>query len=343
MWEHETQLRFKSSCCRIKSLGILFPHITTIHSAVNEYPGTDGWICEWIFFAQYLQLGWMLPKEVEMALEWTCLPEGEVLSSLNSPKDWIPCCIRTFLYLRSSYRCCGSLEQFWWTESEQHQRSLQLDRCCLSPLCVFVITRHNCLASKPVMVLLQIHWIHDWNRHCKTCNDEWWWGENVTLDWKTNFYRCSNKSVLVLNGNGFCFGNLLYYYFFYLSFVKFPCASFLSSFLFHKHAVVKKSTSFIWVQPCGKKCILLKRRYIWFGDSMIFLSRIAKFVCVWSMSLKQFYVTCVFVWDSMKDSACWHLWWTSPCLTGWWPPLSTPPSSCGASWSAMMATSSCVR
>ena len=26
---------------------------------------------------------------------------------------------------------------------------------------------------------------------------------------KTHFYRCSNKSVLVLNGNGFCFGNLL--------------------------------------------------------------------------------------------------------------------------------------
>ena len=34
-------------------------------------------------------------------------------------------------------------------------------------------------------------------------------GENVKLDSKTNFYRCFNKSVLVLNGNGFCFGNLL--------------------------------------------------------------------------------------------------------------------------------------
>ena len=34
-------------------------------------------------------------------------------------------------------------------------------------------------------------------------------GDNVTLDSKTHFYRCSTKSVLVLNGNGFCFGNLL--------------------------------------------------------------------------------------------------------------------------------------
>ena len=169
--------------------------------------------------------------------------------------------------------------------------------------------------------------------------------ENVTLDWKTNFCRCSNKSVLVLNGNGFCFGNLLYYYFFIYPLLSFPVHPSCHPSYFHKHAVIKKSTSFIWVQPCGKKCILLKRSYIWFVDSMISLSRIAKFVCVWSMSLKQFYVTCVFVfaWDRMKDSACWHLSWTNPCLTGWWPPPSTPPSSCGASRSAMMAASSRVR
>ena len=134
-----------------------------------------------------------------------------MLSKLNSPKDSIPCCIRTYLYLRSSYRCCRSQEQFWWIKSDQHQGSLQLDRCCLSPLCVFVqvgvITRHNHLASKPVMVLLEIYCIYYWNRHCKNCNDEWWVGG--VSHWKTNFYRCSNKSVLVLNGICFCFGNPL--------------------------------------------------------------------------------------------------------------------------------------
>ena len=46
------------------------------------------------------------------------------------------------------------------------------------------ITKHNRLASKPVIVLLEIHRIHDWHRY-------------------------SNKSVLMLNGNGFYFGNLL--------------------------------------------------------------------------------------------------------------------------------------
>ena len=96
-------------------------------------------------------------------------------------------------------------------------------------------------ASKPVMVLLQIHWIHDWNRHCKTCNDEWWWGRECHIRLKTNFYRCSNKSVLVLNGNGFCFGNLLYYFFFIYPLLSFP----VHPSYFHKHAVVKKSTSFI--------------------------------------------------------------------------------------------------
>ena len=93
-----------------------------------------------------------------------------MLSTLNSPKDWIPCCIRTFLYLRSSYRCCGSLEQFWWTESEQHQGSLQLDRCCLSPLC---------LASKPVMVLIGFMTGTD---IAKPVMMNGGGGENVTLD-----------------------------------------------------------------------------------------------------------------------------------------------------------------
>ena len=40
----DSQLRepwFKSSCYRIKAFAILFPHITTVHSAVNEYPGRD--------------------------------------------------------------------------------------------------------------------------------------------------------------------------------------------------------------------------------------------------------------------------------------------------------------
>ena len=36
-----TELGFKSNCCCIKALTILFPHITTVHPAVNEYPGTD--------------------------------------------------------------------------------------------------------------------------------------------------------------------------------------------------------------------------------------------------------------------------------------------------------------
>ena len=74
---------------------------------------------------------------------------------------------------------------------------------------VGVITRHNRLASKPVMVLLEIHWTHDWTIHLKNCNGEWWGKENVTLNLKTNFYRCSNKSVLAQYDNGFCFGNLL--------------------------------------------------------------------------------------------------------------------------------------
>ena len=42
--ERQTRLRepvFKSNCCRIKAFTILFHHITTVHSAVNEYPGTD--------------------------------------------------------------------------------------------------------------------------------------------------------------------------------------------------------------------------------------------------------------------------------------------------------------
>ena len=42
--ERQTRLRepgFKSNCCRIKALIILFHHITTVHSAVNGYPGTD--------------------------------------------------------------------------------------------------------------------------------------------------------------------------------------------------------------------------------------------------------------------------------------------------------------
>ena len=125
-----------------------------------------------------------------------------MLSTLNSPKDWIPCCIRTFLYLRSSFRCCGSQEQFWWNESEQHQGSLQLDRCCLSPLCVFVqvgvTTRHNHLASKKVMVLLQTNWFHDWNRHCKNCNDEWLLGGGGGEFHIRLKNRCSNKSVLLV-------------------------------------------------------------------------------------------------------------------------------------------------
>ena len=32
---------FKSSSCCIKALAVVFPHITTVHSVVNEYPATD--------------------------------------------------------------------------------------------------------------------------------------------------------------------------------------------------------------------------------------------------------------------------------------------------------------
>ena len=44
MLERQTRLRepvFKSNCCRTKALSMLFHHITTVHSAINEYPGTD--------------------------------------------------------------------------------------------------------------------------------------------------------------------------------------------------------------------------------------------------------------------------------------------------------------
>ena len=82
--------------------------------------------------------------------------------------------------------CCGSQEQFWWTESKQYQGSLQSDRACLSPLCLLVqvgvISRHNRLGSRPLMVLLQIHWIMSETDIAKTVTMNCGGGENVTLD-----------------------------------------------------------------------------------------------------------------------------------------------------------------
>ena len=75
---------------------------------------------------------------------------------------------------------------FWWTESEQYQGLLQSVRACLSPLCVFVqvgvISRHNRLGSRPLMVLLQIHWIMSERDIAKTVTMNCGGGENITLD-----------------------------------------------------------------------------------------------------------------------------------------------------------------
>ena len=69
---------------------------------------------------------------------------------------------------------------------KQYQGSLQLDRACLSPLCVLVqvgvISRHNRLGSRPLMVLLQIHWIMSETDIVKTVTMNCGGGENVTLD-----------------------------------------------------------------------------------------------------------------------------------------------------------------
>ena len=96
MLERQTQLKepgFKSYCCHIKALAILFPHYHSSLSCKWVPRYRQGWKREWIIFAQQLQHGWMLPREVEMVLEWTGQPGGERLSKLNNPKDWTQCCV----------------------------------------------------------------------------------------------------------------------------------------------------------------------------------------------------------------------------------------------------------
>ena len=66
-----------------------------------------------------------------------------------------------------------------------------------------------------------------------------WGGFHIRL--KNSVYRCSNKSVLVLNGNGFCFGNQLD--FLMLLFILSVSILLVKGYIyFDKHAVVKKST-----------------------------------------------------------------------------------------------------
>ena len=94
-----------------------------------------------------------------------------MLNTLNSPKDWTLCCIRTFFYLRSSTGAAVARNNFdvprvnnikghfhWIAAAYPH---------CVCFLQVGGITRHNCLASKLGTVLLEIHWIRYWNRLCK--------------------------------------------------------------------------------------------------------------------------------------------------------------------------------
>ena len=45
-----------------------------------------------------MQLRWMLPREVELVSEWTCLPGGEVQSAFSGPTDWILRYIKTYIY-----------------------------------------------------------------------------------------------------------------------------------------------------------------------------------------------------------------------------------------------------
>ena len=101
------------------------------------------------------------------------------------------------------------------------------------------------------MVLLQIHWIMSETDILKTVTMNCGGGENVTLDWETNFDSCSNKSVFALSSNGLWFGNQIdLFNVFIYTFTVHP--SWQRIFDFYEHAVVKKITSFIWVQPYGK-------------------------------------------------------------------------------------------
>ena len=70
---------------------------------------------------------------------------------------------------------------------------------------------------------------------------------------------CSNKSVLMLNGNGFCFGNLLE--FCDVVTYPFPVILLVKGYIyFDKHAVVKNSTSFIYEYNHLVKWVSLKQR-----------------------------------------------------------------------------------
>ena len=51
--------------------------------------------CEWLAFARNCSMARLLPREVELAPEWTGLPGGEVWSPLSDPTDWILRYIKT--------------------------------------------------------------------------------------------------------------------------------------------------------------------------------------------------------------------------------------------------------
>ena len=79
----------------------------------------------------------MLPIEVEIALEWTGLQGGEELSALNNSKDWIPCCIRTYLYLYS-----------------ERDRDSKIVRCVYTTLLAIGITIANSIPLNLILIYL---------------------------------------------------------------------------------------------------------------------------------------------------------------------------------------------
>ena len=111
-----------------------------------------------------MRSGWVLPREVEMAMWLTGLPGVEVYSYLSSPSDWMSRYVKKYRFINTAIGCRvkDSKEATWhaavaWASVRSYT---QLQYILCSMLLVFQLLVQAMLSHSAILIIVDVFWMN---------------------------------------------------------------------------------------------------------------------------------------------------------------------------------------